>query len=358
MKSYVILAGMLSIVIFGIIVITIQEQKTDKTISYDSDIVHANHFQIYETNNGYILLDGAQRKIEIDDKNSIHLPARRLVLFSSTHAAFLDKLNQTGKIVGIAWANSYDWYISSIKNGFADKSITDIGTANNPNYDVIASLRPDLVLLVGGLGMWETHAKKLDELGIDYVVVSEWMEEDTLGKFEWIKFFGILTGSYDLAKKIFDDELYYVKKISQKTIHNEKPSILWAGVFNGIAFVPRVQTYAVNAINEANANYVFSDLNGTGSSQLSLEELLVRGKNADILIYTSAFVNHTSQITSQYQTLAKLKPILQCSVYSFHPRYWQSADEYGMFAADMAAMAHPDVFPEHRLQLFQKAECS
>ena len=279
-------------------------------------------------------------------------------MFSSTHAAFLDRLNQTEKIVGISWANTYDWYIPSIEKKFIDKTITDIGTANNPNYEVITSLKPDLVFLVGGTGMWEGHAKKLDEIGIDYVVVSEWMEEVPIGKFEWIKFFGFLTGSYDLAEKTFEDERHNAEKISQKTKNNERSNVLWAGIFNGIAFIPRMQTYAANAIIDANANYIFSDLNGTGSTQTSLEDLLVRAKNAQIMVYSSAFVNHTDQIISQYPILAKIKPIQECNVYSFQPWYWQATDEYAMFAADMAAIAHPNTFPDYQLQLFKKAECS
>jgi iron complex transport system substrate-binding protein len=356
MKLYVILAGAICFVTVGTILFLTLDQKTDAVLQNNSEINHAKHFQIYKINNKKILVDGAQRKLDVGI-NSIKIPAERLVLFSSTHVAFLDKLNQTEKIVGIAWANTYDWYIPNIEKRFAEKTIVDIGTANNPNYDIITSLKPDLVFLVGGAGMWETHAKKLDEIGIDYVIVSEWMEEDPVGKFEWIKFFGFLTDSYDLAEKIFSDELNDAEKISQKTKNNEKPTVLWAGIFNGIAFVPRMQSYPANAVIDANANYVFLDLNGTGSAQISLEELLVRAKNAQIMVYSGAFLNHTDQIVSQYPILSKIRPIQECNVYSFQPWYWQATDEYGMFAADMAAIAHPDTFADYQLQLFKKAEC-
>jgi len=355
MKSYFVLIGIASVIVVGMILLVTTEQKTDLVSQNTSDINHAKHFQIYKNNNEYILVDGAQRKL---DTNSIDIPAKRLVLFSSTHAAFLDRLDQTEKIVGIVWANSYNWYIPSIKNGFEQKTITDVGTANNPNYDIITSLEPDLVLLVGGTGMWETHAKKLDEIGINYAIVSEWMEEEPLGKFEWIKFFGFLTGSYDFAQKTFEESKHSAEKISQKTQNSKKPNLLWAGVFNGIAFVPRTQTYAANAIIDANANNVFADLNGTGSAQISLEELLVRAKDVQIMVYTGDFVNHTDQIISQYPILAKLRPIQECNVYSFEPWYWQQVDKYDAFAADMAAIAHPEAFSGYHLQLFQKAECS
>ena len=358
MKTKVVIV--FALVVIGLLSYIWYFEQTNDISQNDSNIIqHAKHFQIHKTDNGYVLVDGATRKLDINyDRNSITIPAKRLVLFSSTHAAFLDSLNQTEKIVGVAWANSYDWYIPRMQNAFENETIKDIGTADNPSYDVITSLKPDLVVLVGGTGMWENHAKKLEEIGISYVVVSEWIEEEPLGKLEWIKFFGFLTGSQDIAEKIFEETKNKAEKIAEKTKSKEKPSILWAGVFNGIAFVPRTQTYAVNAIIDANANYVFSDLNGTGTATISLEELLVRAKNAQIMVYTSAFVNHTDQITSQYPVLAKSLPIQECNMYSFQPWYWQSTADYDLFAADMAAIAHPDTFPDHQLKLFQKAECN
>src|SRR3989338_3221028 len=162
MKLYVMLIGVICFVVIGIALFIILEQKAYVVSQNDSDINYAKHFQISKSNGGQILVDGAQRKLDVGNKNSIDIPAKRLVLFSSTHAAFLDRLNQTEKIVGISWANTYDWYIPSIEKKFIDKTITDIGTANNPNYEVITSLKPDLVFLVGGTGMCEGHAKKLD----------------------------------------------------------------------------------------------------------------------------------------------------------------------------------------------------
>ncbi len=355
MRMNFIIISISSIVIIGIISLLTSEQKTEHVVQNESEINFAKHFQIYKNSTEYILVDSAQRKF---DSDLLKIPVNRMVLFSSTHAAFLDRLNQTEKIVGIAWAGSYDWYITSIKNGFEEKTITDIGTANNPNYDVITSLEPDLVLLVGGTGMWETHAKKLDELGINYVVVSEWMEKDSIGKFEWIRFFGFLTGVYNSGTEIFEDSKRNVENILQKTKNDKKPNFLWGGVFNGIAFVPRTDTYAANAISDVNANNAFSDLNGTGSAQISLEELLVRGKNSQIMVYTGGFINNTNQITSQYPILAKLRPIQECNVYSFEPWYWQQADEYSAFMTDMAAIVHPEEFSDYQLQLFKKAECS
>lgn len=335
-------------------------QDSIKTYETSLEISKAKNFDLYKDEQKIVLVDGANRKIPLSyetDGNSLRLPANRIIVFSSTHAAFIDRLGVADKIVGVTGGNNHDWYIDSIESGLKNGIIKDVGLSTIPNYDEIVALNPDVVILTGGAGLWEEHGKKLDELGIPFVVVSEWMEDDPLGKFEWIKVFSIITGTEDTAVSLFDGISEKTGAIFEMVSESEKPKVLWAGIFKGTAYVPRDNSYVGEIIRLANADYAFKELSGSGSAQISIEELLLRGKEADILVYSSDFVDTASDITSIHPLLSELGPIQNCNVYSFQPWYWQSVDKYDDYANDVAAIMHPELFSDYQLKQFKRVSC-
>jgi iron complex transport system substrate-binding protein len=362
-KQYKITVIMIAAIVLGITSYSsLQNDFEDSIKKYETslEITKAKYFKIYNDEQKIILVDGANRKIPLSyetDENSLQVPANRIIVFSSTHAAFMDRLGIADKIVGVTGGNSNDWYIDSVTSDLDSGRIKDVGLSTNPNYDQIVALDPDVVILTGGIGMWENHGKKLDELGIPFVVVSEWMEDDPLGKFEWIKVFSIITGTEDSAVDLFDIVSEKTKTIFEKVSESEKPQVLWAGVFKGTAYVPRDNSYVGEIIRLANADYIFKDFSGSGSAQISIEELLLRSNDADILVYSSDFVDTTSDITSIHPLLSELRPIQNCNVYSFQPWYWQSVDKYDDFANDVAAIMHPELFSDYQLKQFKKVSC-
>jgi len=362
-KQYKITVIMITIIVLGVTSYSsLQNDFEDSIKKYETslEITKAKHFEIYQDEQKIILVDGANRKISLSyetSENTLQTPANRIIIFSSTHAAFMDRLGVTDKIVGVTGGNSHEWYIDSIKSGLDNGAIKDVGLNTNPNYDEIVALDPDVVILTGGTGMWEDHGKKLDELEIPFIVISEWMEDDPLGKFEWIKVFSVITGTEDSAIVLFDTVSEKTRIVFEKVSESDKPQVLWAGVFRGTAYVPRDNSYVGEIIRLANADYAFKELSGSGSAQISIEELLFRGKDADILVYSSDFVDNTNDIISIHPLLSDLKPIQNCNVYSFQPWYWQSVDKYDDYANDIAAMIHPELFLDYQLKQFKKVSC-
>lgn len=336
-------------------VVSDSKQDEIKTYQTSFNVVSAREFQIYGNNNTIILVDGGNRKISLNE--ILSEPPDRIIVTSSTHVAFINRLGMVDKIVGIAGANTQQWHIEKVRANIEHGMIKDIGQPTNPNYDEIIALRPDIVVLSGGTGMWEEQGKKLDELGIQYVVVSEWLENEPLGQFEWIKVFGLMTGAHEKAWDIFDDSSEKADDITKIVSYSEKPTVLWVGVFKGIAYVPKNESYVGELIRLVNADYVFADLKGTGSAQINIEELLSSGKDADVLVYSGGFFNNTKEIIAINPLLAELRPIKECNVYRFQPWHWESVDRYEEYVNDVAAITHPELFDDYQLKQFQKISC-
>ncbi|MEO9294894.1 MAG: ABC transporter substrate-binding protein [Nitrososphaera sp.] len=385
-----LLVALVSVVLgIGIVSITgAQNNKTTDVKQYrpvgQGDYVeYAKLFNVHYDGDRKVLTDGANRTLILQrseetqpaadysghkiaavppayaesDDNTILIPAKRIIVFSSTHAAMMDRLGIADRIVGVAWGGGYEWYIDSIKDGLETGRIRDVGQGNNPNYDEIVALKPDLVVLVGGTGMWEDKARKLDELGIRYVVNSEWLESDPVARFEWIKFFAALTDDEEKATSVFDEVKAKVDDITERVEGLDKPNVAWAGVFKGTAYVPRTESYVGKLIEMTGGKYLFEDLPGTGSAQISMEELVARGSNAEVLIYSSTNTNSTSEITRESPLLAGMAAIKSCSVYAFEPWYWQTLDQLDDTVSDVATIMHPEAFPDYQLKQFKKLQC-
>jgi len=216
LKFGIVLVVIVLSVIFAVSITIYQpsqlESSNEEIVANISlELERAKNFQVSYIGEKKIMVDGANRTLtlvpasEVRSKEEIGVPVSRMIIFSSTHAALIDRLGISDKIVGVAWGRNYEWYIDSIKDGLEKGRIKDVGLGNSPSYDQIVALEPDLVVLVGGAGLWEQHAKKLDEVGINYVVNSEWLEDDPLGRFEWIKFFSLFTNDEDKASAIYTE---------------------------------------------------------------------------------------------------------------------------------------------------------
>ena len=64
--------------------------------------------------------------------------------------------------------------------------VRDVGYDTNLNFELLAAMRPDLMLLYGVTGENTIVTGKLRELGIPYIYIGDYMEESPLGKAEWL----------------------------------------------------------------------------------------------------------------------------------------------------------------------------
>lgn len=329
-------------------------------------IQYAKLFNVTYGSGIKVLRDGANRTLTLIPRDGpetvrgtsvVRVPVQRMVLFSSTHAAMLDRLGSSAPVVGVTWGGQFEWFIPSIKNGLASGAIKDLGPGSTPNYELLASLNPDLVVLVGGVSSFGTHAQKLEELGIPYAVNSEWLEGHPLARGEWMKFFAAFTNEEAKAERVFNEVRDRVLNVVLKVAGAQPRDVLWALMSGGIVYVPAAENYAAKAVSLAGGRYVFSDVHGTGSAQVSAEEIVNRSGNVGVWVYSSTLVNTTRDVVNTSVLFANVSALQQCNVYAFQPWYWQSLDRVDEFMQDVGAIIHPARFPGHSLLQFKRLPC-
>ena len=191
---------------------------------------------------------------------------------------------------------------ASSGNASAQNSIVDCGSSMAPDIERIIALKPEAILVSpfensGGYG-------KLDKLHIPIIEAADYMESSPLGRAEWMKFYGMLFGkdkniSTTAAGKASEatlpascelraDSLFaqiekeYLKLKAEAGKLPKGLSILTERKTGNVWYVPGGQSTIGILLKDANARYIFSDDQHSGSLPMSPEQILAKGKQVDV----------------------------------------------------------------------------
>lgn len=268
--------------------------------------------------------------------DTVRTPVERSAVFIAPHCQLMYELGCQQAIRGVCDLN----YINipdvrkraasagkaSAGNASAQNSIVDCGSSMAPDIERIIALKPEAILVSpfensGGYG-------KLDKLHIPIIEAADYMESSPLGRAEWMKFYGMLFGkdkniSTTAAGKASEaavgkaseaaagkaseatagkaseatlpascelraDSLFaQIEKeyLNLKAEAGKLPkglSILTERKTGNVWYVPGGQSTIGILLKDANARYIFSDDQHSGSLPMSPEQILAKGKQVDV----------------------------------------------------------------------------
>lgn len=220
---------------------------------------------------------------------AIDIPVKKLVVTSTTHIPALELLNEEQTLIGFPGTD----YVSSEKTRtrIDNKLVRELGKNEGINTEVLLELQPHVVIGFGIDGKNRTF-ETIKKSGIPVIFNGDWVEESPLAKAEWIKFFGVLFNKEKEADSIFNaiEKNYLEAKVLAKNIKN-KPTVLSGAMHNDIWYLPNGTSTEAQLLKDANANYLWSDSEGTGSLSLNFETVYLKAKDADIWISPSNYIN-------------------------------------------------------------------
>ena len=116
-----------------------------------------------------VLREGIEPPADFDGQ-IVKAPVRHVVCMSSSHVAMFDAIGQIRRVCGVSG-------IDYISNGYVNEhrccgEVLDVGYDTNLNFERLAAMQPDLMLLYGVTGENTVVTGKLRELGIPYIYIS------------------------------------------------------------------------------------------------------------------------------------------------------------------------------------------
>lgn len=207
-------------------------------------------------------------------------PPKRIVAMSSSHSAMLDAIGCADRIVGLSGCRFI--YNSELCDKIAKSEISEVGYDSSFDFEKISALKADIVLLYGVAGEAKTMTTKLEELHIPYIYIGDYLENDPLGKAEWVVALASLCGVEERGMEFFAEvEERYNTLRGKQYCSAYKPRVMLNLPYRDTWFMPPHNSYMVRLIEDAGGEYIFTENKGNTSTPISLEEALVLAMKAD-----------------------------------------------------------------------------
>lgn len=288
----------------------------------------------------------------------IQIPIESIVVTSTTHIPSLEMLGVDHTLVGFP---NLDYVSSALsRKRIQENKIKELGQNESINTEVLIDLEPDAVVSFGVEGE-NTSMYTVEKSGIPVLYNGDWVEQDPLGKAEWIKFFGALYGKSKEADSIFSTiEKAYLetKKLTENMV--EKPTVLSGAMYKDVWYLPKGESWPAQLIKDAGGNYLWSETEGTGSLSLSIEAVLEKGQEADFWIAPAQYASY-SKLAKDHAVYTKFEAFQNKKTYTFSKKrgetggllYYELApNRPDLVLKDMVHYLHPDVLPNYEPYFF------
>ncbi|MBE6320001.1 MAG: iron ABC transporter substrate-binding protein [Bacteroidales bacterium] len=270
--------------------------------------------------------------------------AKRVVCMSSSHVAMLDAIGAVESVVGVSGKN----FITNPYVVANQRTIADVGYDGNMNFELLVAQQPDIVLLYGVTGAC-TMESKLDELGIPYIYIGEYVEEDPLGKAEWLISLAEIIGLRQQGLTYFAElpQRYEQLKSMSAAAQTPAPKVMINTPYADSWFMASATSYVARLIADAGGDYIYKKNTSNHSLPIDMEEAALLTTQADVWINVGN-VNSVDDLCRQFPKFAKMPCVQRGEVYNCDKRrvagggndYWESG------------VVHPDVILRDLIKIF------
>lgn len=280
----------------------------------------------------------------------IETPVQRVVTFSFFDVAILRALGVDESVVGLIYPEE-DWHVDYIKKGFTDGRIQFVGNSGSLDYERIRVIKPDMIMT------WDPSiVPMMDELGIPVVITTTPMATCLATHIRFVKFISPFFHKEAEAEIFYNRVSKSLEDIREQTKGQPQPTAMWGDVYEKRVLVEPGNAWVAELVGLAQSDYLFDDVYGVSCIEISLERFIYSGSDADIYF---TYRQVSDGITSK-AALLRLNPLLnglkplgpEGRAYAPLPHYNQSSDRLDEILFEIAAILHPKIYPDYKLQFF------
>ena len=326
-------------------------------------IVCRNPWQGAKDVTQYLLIDpeGRFNTAQSHNLQRIDEPARRIVCMSSSYVAMLSAIGKSEYTVGVS---GIDFVTNEYVVANRDK-VHDVGYDNSVDYEMVVALDPDVVLLYGVTGA-SVMESKLQELGIPYVYIGEYIEQVPLGKTEWMVAVAEIVGRRAEAEQLFAEvpQRYNALKQRVASAKSVNPKVMINTPYADSWFMASTTSYVACLIADAGGDYIYKMNSSNASLPIDMEEATLLVSEADVWINAGS-VATLEDMRRQYPKFADMRCVEQGAIFNFDRRmsprggndYWESGVvQPDVVLGDLIKIFHPELMEEHEFVYYRKLE--
>lgn len=299
------------------------------------------------------------------DPECIPFPLQRIICMSTSHIAYLDALGADSLIKGVSGSR----YINNEKilNGIKTGKIIDVGYEASLDYEIVKSLNPDVVFAYGIQGSDNTYLEKLKRYGIRVISLPDFLEEHPLGKLEYIKIFGYLTGEKELADSIFNERAEIYNTLCEKVNSLDNRSLIPVIVntpWKDTWYIPGKQSNFSHMLYDAGGYIVGAKEGEINASPHSVEEAYMLCMKAEYWLNPGS-ISSTQELISINPLFTSVPPIKNNNIYNNTLRsspgggndfFESGVVEPHLILEDLIRILHPGLLPDGEMHYYIKVE--
>lgn len=326
------------------------------TYTDSTKLEYAQKFTIDNYEGGYSLItikDGGRFLVVPEDKEApedlakditvLQQPIQNIYLVAS---AVMDMFVSLDALDSIRFSGTKadGWYIDAAKAAMENGDILYAGKYSAPDYEQILAENCGLAIENTMISHTPEVQEQLDKFGIPVLIDHSSYEPNPLGRTEWVKLYGLLTGHEEEAEAAFASEADAFKAISGEEATGKTVAFFYI-TSNGEANVRKTADYLPKMIELAGGTYIFQDLgdaeDATSTLSMTMEEFYTGAKDADYIIYNSTIEGQLSsvdELLAKSPLLGKFRAVQEGHVYCTMKNLYQSTMELGTITSDIHRM--------------------
>lgn len=318
-------------------------------------LAYAKNFSIDYYEGGYKLLtikDGTQILTVPEGKKApdnldesiivMQQPVNNIYLVSSAVMDMFRELNALDTI-GFSAQKAENWYVDGAKAAMENGDILYAGKYSSPDYELLVSKKCSLAIENSMILHSPEVKEMLEDFDIPVIIEYSSYETHPLGRVEWIKFFGALTGMEEEAEKAFEKQTEIVKHVTA-TKKTDKTVAFFYITSNGLVQVRQSNDYIPKMIELAGGRYIFENLGDDSkrsTMNMQVEEFYNKAKDADYLIYNSTIdggVKSVDELIEKCSVLSDFKAVKSGDVWCTEKDVYQQSMSIGFLIEDIHNM--------------------
>jgi iron complex transport system substrate-binding protein len=294
---------------------------------------------------------GAPGPKDVDPVRLVRTPVKRVAAYGFFDVATLRTLGVLEEVLVGVTCPGERWYVDEVKKGMADGKIAFLGDYNSIDFERLKQQQPELVLT------WDhSIIPMLEELGIPCAITSTPTALCLNARMRFVQFLAPFFHKEKEADAFFERVNNALIDIRERTADaGPTPKVMWGDIYEKRVLVEPGNAWVGELVGLAQSDYLFGDVYGTSCIEIAVERFLYSGEEADILFtYRDRESGATSKsaLVRMNPLLKNIRPFKEGKVYAPLPHYSQSGDHLDEILTEIAAILHPEVYPNYERRYF------
>lgn len=299
------------------------------------------------------------------DTPVIEVPIDSIVSLSTTYLPQLEQLGLLDKLVAV---DSGDWTTTeAVRAAVAAGDVAVVGSGTTINIEQLLDLEPGLIMAYSiGMPEYDTFPV-VEEAGLPVVLNGDFVENNPLGRTEWIKYMALFFNAEEKAQAVFDEiEAEYTAVAALAAASADRPTVFLSSVYDGTWWMAGASSYMAQLIADAGGDYLWADSGSVGSSPVDFEAVLERAAAADFWINPdNSFWFSVDDVLASDERYAEFAAVNNGNLYNNNAIvnenggnafYEAGAANPHIVLKDLVKIFHPDLLPDHELVYYRQVE--